>query len=168
LFFKRRVEAPLPVVLETSGTPETPETPEMVVVRTMSTDRALWRLGSRGLEIATVSDVGASNGMWCAICEKYHPASNYPLMEAQEAHRASLAAYTALRPKAEYVLAVAGDRITPGVLLFDEIIVYKRGLGFGAIDMSEPLWRERDLALWQIDLFFASLDRPGFRTLGFC
>jgi hypothetical protein len=40
---------------------------EVVTLRGMSTDRALWRVAARRLDIGTVVDVGASNGMWSAV-----------------------------------------------------------------------------------------------------
>jgi FkbM family methyltransferase len=228
------------------------EPPEIVTLHSMSTDRALWRLAGRGLEIGTVIDIGASDGRWSAVCEKHYPACHYLLVEAHEPHAEALEAYCAARPNAQYLLAVAGDergevdfyfddrdlfggvaskiqipgvvahkimrqikiddeigthglpgpymikldthgyevpillgaketlrksnlvvietynfRIQESSLLFHEMVAYMRDLGFGVIDMSEPLWRELDLALWQIDLFFVPLDRPEFRTTAY-
>lgn len=232
------------------------EPPEIVTLHSMSTDRALWRLAGRGLDINTVIDVGASNGQWSAVCEKHFPACHYLLVEAHEPHLAALETYCSARPKAQYLLAAAGDecgevgfcfddrdlfagtaskmqtpRLTPsrfaykvvrqvriddeigklalpgpymikldthgyevpillgaketlrtanlviietynfrirqGVLLFHEMVAYMRELGFGVIDMSEPLWREFDRAFWQIDLFFVPLERPEFRVNSF-
>jgi hypothetical protein len=34
--------------------------------------------------------------------------------------------------------------------------------GFRVIDLSEPLWRSKDGALWQLDLFFVRGTRPEF------
>lgn len=221
------------------------EPPEIVMLHSMSTDRALWRLAGRELEIGTVIDIGASDGRWSAVCEKHYPACHYLLVEAQAAHSQALETYCAARPKAQYVLAVAGDecgevyfddrdlfggvaskirsvnahkimrqitidneigtRALPGPymikldthgyevpillgaketlrkanlvvietynfrvqrsrLLFHEMVAYMRELGFGVIDMSEPIWREFDRAFWQIDLFFVPLNRPEFRV----
>ena len=58
-------------------------------------------------------------------------------------------------------------RIQGSSLLFHEMVAYMRDLGFGVFDMSEPLWREFDRALWQIDLFFVPLDRPEFRMTAY-
>jgi FkbM family methyltransferase len=224
------------------------DSPEIVTLRSMSTDRALWRVAARGLDIGAVVDVGASNGMWSAVCEKHFPASYYLLIEAHKPHEEALKAFCGARSNAQYVLAAAGDecgeiyfyfddtdlfrgaaakvplegackivrqttidheigarglpgpylikldtqgyelpilrgaketlrkanlvvietynfRICDGSLLFHEMVAYMRELGFGVIDMSEPLWRrEFDLAFWQIDLFFVPLDRPEFQT----
>ena len=40
------------------------EPPEITTLRAMSTDRALWRVANRDLEIGTVIDIGASDGRW--------------------------------------------------------------------------------------------------------
>jgi FkbM family methyltransferase len=216
-------------------------TPEIVSLHAMSTDRALWRIKSRGLDVHTVIDVGASNGMWSALCEKHLPQSKYLLVEAQEVHRSALQAYCKARRNATFVIAAAGDRVgeiyfdnsepfggvasytqtilaktvTPlttlnhevrtqklpgpylikldthgfevpileganeilretnlaiieaynfklceGALKFQELIEYMHKKGFGVIDISEPLWREKDLSFWQFDLFFVPLSRP--------
>jgi hypothetical protein len=92
--------------------------PSIVTLRSMSTDRALWRLAGRGLDINTVIDIGASDSRWSAVCEKHYPACYYQLVEAQAAHAQALEAYCAARPKAQYVLAVAGDEC--GEVYFDD------------------------------------------------
>jgi FkbM family methyltransferase len=220
-------------------------TPESCALHAMSNDRALWRIKRRGLEVHTVIDVGASNGMWSAICEKHLPQSKYLLVEAQEVHRPALQSYCAARHNASFILAAAGDKIgevyfddsepfggvasraktdlaktvTPmttlnhevrarklsgpylikldthgfevpimeganeilretnlavieaynfqlceGALKFQELIEYMNAKGFGVIDISEPLWRGKDLAFWQFDLFFVPLSRPEFSS----
>jgi FkbM family methyltransferase len=259
LFFKKRFPPIIDATSPPSHAAELPEAhvaepPEIVTLYTMSTDRALWRLAGRGIDINTVIDIGASDGRWSAICEEHYPACHYLLVEAHDPHAEALETYCAARPKAQYVLAVAGDECgevhfyfddkdlfggaaskieLPGVdawtckvvrqitiddaigtralpgpymikldthgyevpilrgaketlrkanlvvietynfrvqessLLFHEMVAYMRDLGFGVIDMSEPIWREFDLALWQIDLFFVPLDRPEFHTTAY-
>jgi hypothetical protein len=106
LLFKKLIAR----TLGTTSTPSPVAAPtEVVALRSMSTYRALWHLAGRGLDINTVIDVGASNGMWSAVCEKHYPACHYLLVEAQEAHAQAVKAYCAARPKTQYVLAVAGD-----------------------------------------------------------
>lgn len=46
--------------------------------------------------------------------------------------------------------------------LFTEMINYMSERGFRVIDMSEPLWRQRDNSPWQIDMFFVKTSRPEF------
>jgi FkbM family methyltransferase len=210
----------------------------------MSTDLALGKLAARGTEIGSVIDVGASNGMWSAVCERHFPKASYLLIEAQDYHRQALGDYCEARTNAEYVLAAAGAeqgeiwfddsspwgglamttrtesvrtrvpmttldneartrnlpgpylvkldthgfevpilegslahvlpaasilviecynfRIAPESLLFHEMIEWLHKKGFGVIDMCEPLWREHDHALWQMDLVFIPLSNPAF------
>jgi FkbM family methyltransferase len=45
---------------------------------------------------------------------------------------------------------------------FHELCGAMAARGFRAIDLSEPLWRSRDGALWQFDLFFVPASRPEF------
>jgi hypothetical protein len=66
--------------------------------------------------------------------------------------------------KPTVVIETCNFRIEESGPLFHEMVAYMRELGFGVIDMSEPLWRELDRAFWQIDLFFVPLDRPEFRV----
>ncbi|MEI9916531.1 MAG: hypothetical protein WDN29_12905 [Methylovirgula sp.] len=86
-------------------------TPEQATFSAMSTDRALYRIKQRGIEINTVIDIGASNGMWSEICERHFPHSKYLLIEAQKAHEESLKSYVSDHPSSEYVIAAAGDAI---------------------------------------------------------
>lgn len=60
------------------------------------------------------------------------------------------------------VIETYNFRLTEQTLLFDEMCAHMRALGFGVIDISEPLWRPRDDAFWQFDLFFVPLQRPEF------
>jgi FkbM family methyltransferase len=59
-------------------------------------------------------------------------------------------------------IEVYNFRLTPNTLLFDEMVGYMRERGFGVTDLSEPLWRVRDQAFWQIDLLFEPLTNPIF------
>lgn len=47
-------------------------------------------------------------------------------------------------------------------LLFYELCSFLYCLGFAPIDFSEPLWRKKDMALWQFDLFFVKKTNPVF------
>jgi FkbM family methyltransferase len=223
--------------------PEHAHSPELEAFYLLSTDRALWRRRQQGMEIATVIDVGASNGMWSAVCEKHFPNAKYLLIEAQEFHRPALENYCRRRPGAEFVMKAAGHEIgevsffgeddpfsgaahdyagvgttwvpmttvdhevrtrsLPGpyllkldthgfetrilagakeilasaglvvletynfrlsdkALRFPEMIEFMRQKQFEVIDISEPLWRQNDMALWQFDIFFLPSSRPEF------
>lgn len=219
--------------------------PETAAFYAMSTDLALKKIAERGIQIGSVLDVGASNGMWSAVCERHFPKARYLLVEAQDYHREALISYCTARDNAEFVLAAAGAergeiwfddsspwgglamtegsetvrtrvpqttldyevltrnlpgpylvkldthgfevpilegtlthvlpntgllviecynfRIAPGSLLFHEMIAWMHERGFGVVDMAEPLWREHDNCLWQMDLMFVPLTRPEFR-----
>lgn len=217
--------------------------PETVVFQSMSTDRALWRIARRGVNIGTVIDVGASNGMWSAVCERHFPEAHYLLIEAQKVHEKDLQVYCNARPKAEYVLAAAGEKegkvyfdegdpfgglastkpteggksllpattvdveierrdlpgpylvkldthgfevpilngasvtlsdtalavieaynfqITDDSLQFAQMIEFMVRKQFRVCDMSEPLWRQKDMTLWQMDIFFQPSERKEF------
>lgn len=47
-------------------------------------------------------------------------------------------------------------------LKFWQMCQFMDDLGFGVIDISEPLWRPKDGAFWQVDLFFIPKSRPEF------
>lgn len=65
------------------------------------------------------------------------------------------------------VIEAYAFRIRPGALLFDETCAHMAARGFRAIDLADPMWRPRDGALWQMDLFFVRADRPEFAVGGF-
>jgi FkbM family methyltransferase len=50
---------------------------------------------------------------------------------------------------------------------FFELADWLAARGFLAIDLSEPLWRPGDGALWQFDLFFVPATRPEFASVRF-
>ena len=100
----------------------------------MSTDRALWRVANRDLEIGTVIDVGASDGRWSGVCAKHYPDAHYLLIEAQDLHEEALKAYVSVHPKAQYVLAAAGDAC--GEIYFDDSDLFT---GFASKIRSEAV-----------------------------
>ncbi|WP_460032743.1 FkbM family methyltransferase [Megalodesulfovibrio paquesii] len=55
-------------------------------------------------------------------------------------------------------------RLHEGALLSHELCMQMDHYGFQLCDFSEPLWRERDLALWQWDLFFLKKTNPVFAS----
>jgi FkbM family methyltransferase len=94
------------------------EAPEKIAFHTASTPRALKNIANRGIEIATVIDVGASNGMWSEAARPFFPDASYFLVEAQKVHEAALNHYCSIKPKTSYVLAAAGDK--SGEIFFDD------------------------------------------------
>lgn len=81
-------------------------------------DRALGRMSTRGFEISTVIDVGASDGRWSRICLRFFPDSRYLMVEAQLAHKEGLDRFKAEDNRVDYVLAAAGNE--DGVIYFDD------------------------------------------------
>lgn len=76
---------------------------------TLSHD-ALARIAKRGLEINSVIDVGASDGRWSRMAEKFWPRARFHLIEAFEHWRPKLAALAARNSRYSYSLAAAGAR----------------------------------------------------------
>jgi FkbM family methyltransferase len=54
--------------------------------------------------------------------------------------------------------------IAPGSLRFPQMCQYLEDKGFRCIDMSEPMYRDFDQALWQMDFFFVPQSYPGFEN----
>jgi FkbM family methyltransferase len=118
LFSIKQIFRPPPAATDPSPEKLPVEPPEIVTLRAMSTDRALWRVANRDLEIGTVIDIGASDGRWSGVCAKHYPDAHYLLIEAQDLHEEALKAYVSAHPKAQYVLAAAGDAC--GEIYFDD------------------------------------------------
>jgi FkbM family methyltransferase len=118
LFSIKRILRPSPTATNSSPEKLLVEPPEITTLRAMSTDRALWRVANRDLEIGTVIDIGASDGRWSDVCAKHYPDADYLLIEAQDAHEEALKAYVSAHPKAKYILAAAGD--ARGEIYFDD------------------------------------------------
>jgi FkbM family methyltransferase len=72
-------------------------------------DRALARI-SRRHAIATIIDVGASNGIWFVKARRFFPASNALLIEAQaDPHEPDLQRLRDQDPRIDFVIAAAGN-----------------------------------------------------------
>ncbi len=50
---------------------------------------------------------------------------------------------------------------------FPELLLHMQSLGFRVIDIAEPLFRESDAALWQVDFYFLRAENPIFQNYGF-
>ena len=75
-------------------------------------------IAARKHPIATVIDLGASDGRWSRDFMRFYPKSRYLLIEAQPVHEDDLKAFCEAHPNAEYVLAAAGN--APGEIYFDD------------------------------------------------
>jgi FkbM family methyltransferase len=142
-----------------------PQSPEATAFRAASTDRALQRIVARGLDVSSVIDVGASNGMWSAVAMKYYPRARYCLIEAQKVHEPALREFCRTHTNAEFVLRAAGD--TPGEIYFDECDP------FGGVASKTPTqWATSILPVTTIDAevearqlvppYLVKLDTHGF------
>ena len=78
---------------------------------------AIKRCVSRGLNVNTVIDVGASDGRWSRDCLNSIPNANYLLIEAQKAHEEGIVKFKNECSNVEYVIAAAG--IEDGNIYFD-------------------------------------------------
>jgi FkbM family methyltransferase len=61
-----------------------------------------------------------------------------------------------------FVIEAYNFPLPPDGLRFHELCGLMAERGFNVIDMAEPLWRSKDGALWQFDLFFVPATRPEF------
>lgn len=70
-----------------------------------------------GVDVATILDVGASDGRWTRMARRVFPRAAAVLFEANPVHEAALARYCRRHPDSTYRLRVVGDR--PGTAFFD-------------------------------------------------
>jgi FkbM family methyltransferase len=69
-----------------------------------------------------------------------------------------------LREASLLVIEVYNFTLMEGALRFHEMIVRLEAAGFRPIDLCDPMYRPKDGAFWQCDLFFAPSDRPEFSS----
>lgn len=55
-------------------------------------------------------------------------------------------------------------RLNDKAMLFHELCMEMDKRGFQLVDFSEPMWRSKDMALWQWDLFFVKKTNPVFQS----
>lgn len=212
-------------------------------INDLSLDKTLARCSKRNPHVATVIDVGASDGRWSLTALKHFPQASFMLVEAQLAHEQSLRKVKAVQSSFDYLISAVGDtegmiyfdagdlfggvashepfdenciyvpvltidtlvrdrnllppfllkldthgfevpifegaentlkktslivvevynfNLTDSSLRFHEMCAYLEERGFRCIDMSEPMQREADGALWQMDLFFIPANSKNF------
>jgi FkbM family methyltransferase len=126
----------------------------------MKSGAALDRIIARGIEVGTVVDIGASNGVWSKSVMPYFPGAQYLLIEAQTLHEADLKRFVAAHPNAQYVLKAAGEKT--GTIYFDDTEA------FGGEAMNERV-REGlvEVPVASIDEEIASRGLPGPYLLKF-
>jgi len=69
-----------------------------------------------------------------------------------------------LRQSALLIVECYNFRLTAQSLLAHEMCAYLAERGFRCIDLCDPLYRRRDGALWQMDLFFAPAAHRAFES----
>jgi FkbM family methyltransferase len=74
----------------------------------LPTEAALRRARARGVEIASIIDIGASDGSWTEMCRRVYPEARAILLDANDVHRASLERYVASRQGVEHKIAAVG------------------------------------------------------------
>lgn len=95
---------------------------------------------ARFVPVASVLDVGASDGSWSAECLHAYPDARYHLIEAQQAaHGSALDAFCRDHPRTTRVFAAAGPRM--GTAYFDA------SDPFGGLASSDPAPGETRLTL---------------------
>src|SRR5262249_53469899 len=88
-----------------------------ITKRLTSMDDALHRLAQRRIPVATVIDIGASDGRWSAQTMRYFPQAKYLLLEAQPTHAHALRAFQQQHANVQVVLKAAGA--AQGEIYFD-------------------------------------------------
>jgi FkbM family methyltransferase len=80
-------------------------------------DNALGRLAGHKLEIASLIDVGASNGIWSKAFAHYFPGRHHLLVEANQVYVPALTDLCQQRPNWQFAMTAAGG--CTGELYFD-------------------------------------------------
>lgn len=79
-------------------------------------EAAYARFNGRKRSIASVIDVGASNGSWTALSYRHFPGAKWLLVEGLPAHELTLAQFVKQAPNIQYELVLAGNRDGEGHL----------------------------------------------------
>lgn len=82
---------------------------EMVAKRALSHEQAIKRILSRGLEIKTIVDVGASYGQWSIKVKPFWPDANFLLIEGNDYWLEALKETKKRNSRFDFVLAAAGQ-----------------------------------------------------------
>jgi FkbM family methyltransferase len=83
----------------------------------LALDAVLERCCKRGTRVASVIDVGASNGCWSKRVVKRFPQASFLMVEARQEHEKGLQKTVRTCPGFDYVIAAAGNRV--GSIYFD-------------------------------------------------
>lgn len=129
-------------------------------------DAAYARFALRRRPIATVIDVGASNGSWTALSYRHFPGAKWLLLEGLPAHGPTLAQFVKQAPNIQYELALAGDHDGEGHLYLgpDDFGGAAHNQAYEGKTIPRPM-RSIDSLVAQHKLpgpFFIKLDTHGF------
>ena len=128
---------------------------------------ALKRISSRGIDIGTVIDVGASDGRWTMQTMDYFPNANYLLVEANPIHKENLKKFCKNFQSTSYEIAAASDK--NGYINFDaddpfggkaEPDTCANPLKVKSIRLDDLITSRADLKL----PFFLKLDTHGYEV----
>lgn len=97
---------------------------------------ALRRIAARH-RIATVIDIGASDGRWSLMAMEHLPGASYLLIEAQEVHERALRVLSRRDARVQYVLAAAGDH--DGEIHFDTSDPFGGAAGKSPFDQADAI-----------------------------
>lgn len=123
---------------------------------------------SRHTPVATFVDIGASDGRWTQLAQKYYPQATYLLIEAQQGHHEDLMKFKNSCQNVIIEMTAAGD--SSGELYFDAADLH------GGLASKNPLQREKvitvrseraDRLVEKYDLsapFALKLDTHGFEV----
>lgn len=79
-------------------------------LQTTALDQALQRLQGHQIEIASLIDVGASNGSWSKTFSRHFPSRHHLLIDANEIHSTELGKACQENPDWHFVIAAVGER----------------------------------------------------------
>ena len=80
-------------------------------LRKTSLEAAVARIAARGVKVATVIDIGASDGRWSLAAERHWPHARFHLIEAFDYWQPALDALIAKKPRYSRIIAAAGPSI---------------------------------------------------------
>jgi len=133
----------------------------------LSLEAVLKRCLERGSRVATVIDVGASNGCWSKRVVKRFPKASFLMVEARREHEKGLQKTVRNYPAFDYVIAAAGNRV--GSIYFDATQL------FGGVASDTPFQQNCiEVPVTTVDLlvrekglkppFLIKLDTHGFEV----
>jgi FkbM family methyltransferase len=136
------------------------------VINSFTLDAALGRITKRGLEIATVIDVGASTGCWSALAERYWPYARFHLIEAFDHWRDDLENLVKGKPNYSFTLAAAGPSVGTAALVSNHDSPYGGWVGSSNDPQTRPVpMVSIDAEVKRLDLkppYLIKLDTHGY------